>query len=261
VLFWNFLAAGVSTLVALMFWPKEAGTPFGFDRADARRIIRYGGFTVGLGVSAGLLAGADLIILGAIYTPEVVGVYGGAKRIYGVVSALISTAGLLVIPYVSRLNAEGRADETRALFEKAAAYIAAGLAAAVVVGWLLADPFYRYVMPAGYAASAPLFIILLTAAPFEGLYNITASVLYAMGSAGISVVISALGVVILAVALPLSAYYGGMLGAAWSQVAVTALVGVVMTWQAGRIVGAGLVSALGRLVQCIRGVFLLMSGR
>lgn len=250
----NFAAAGASSLLTLALWPRGVTNGATVIRGVARQMFGYGLYTVGLGVSASLLAGADLMILGAIYTPEVVGLYGGAKRIYAVVSALISSAVLLVIPYASKLAAEERSAEARELFEKSTVYMAAGLTAVVAVGWLLAGPFYRLMMPPAYGASAPLFRLLLLAAPFEGLFNVTGSILYGLGAAATAAVTSGVGLVVLALALPMGAYFFGTTGAAVAQVLATAFTGILMTIGAARATRATVGSTLDRLWRGIGGV-------
>ncbi len=242
-----FGCAVLSSLYAVVVWPKGISLALKLDIATLKQLLHYGLYTVGLGLSASLLAGADLIVLGAIYNAEIVGIYGGAKRVYSVVAALVSTVGLLVIPYASKLAAENRMAEVRSLFEKTVAYMAAGMTVAVGVGWLLAAPFYHYIMPSTYGNSVPLFRLLLLAAPFEALFYITAAILYGIGAASVTVVTSSLALGLLVVVLPASAYFFGATGAALSQVVVTAFAGIMMTWRAGQKVNAEFGTTFGRL--------------
>lgn len=248
-------AAALSSLSAVVVWPSETQIFSRIDRNTVRELFNYGFYSIGLGLSAGLLAGADLIILGAIYNSEIVGIYGGAKRIYMVVAALVSTAGLLVIPYASKLAAEKRLPEIRALFEKTVAYMATGMGLAVGAGWLLAEPFYRLILPAAYIESIPCFQLLLIAAPFEGLFYITTAILYGMGAAGITVMTSSMALGLLVVLLPTAAYFFGITGTAVAQVTVTAFVGVLMTARAGRKVGGEWGTTMERLSICFSCLF------
>ena len=249
-----FSSALLSSLLAVIVWPRGIRITLRLDRPALAELFRYGIYTLGLGFSSSLLAGADLILLGAIYNSEIVGIYGGAKRIYSVVAALVSTVGLLVIPYASKLAAENRMADVRALYEKTVAYMVAGMGMAIGVGWVLAAPFYRYVMPEAYEKSIPLFRILLIAAPFEGLFYITTAILYGIGAASVTVVTSSLALGLLALLLPTAAYFFGTTGTAIAQVALTAFVGILMTWRAGQKVNGEWRSTVGRLKTAINGI-------
>jgi len=249
-----FACAILSSLASILLWPLSGRFSFRIDRDSLRQLLNYGVTTVGLGLSSALLAGADLIVLGAIYNSEIVGIYGGAKRVYTVVSAMISTVGLLVIPYASRLAAEGRQEEIRSLFEKTVAYLAVGMAGVVGIGWLLATPFYHYVMPASYGDSVPLFRLLLLAAPFEGLFYLTTAILYGIGAASVTLVTSTMALGLLVVVLPTLAYFFGSTGAAVAQVSVTAFVGILMTWRAGQNVQGEWLSTVKRIPTALQSI-------
>jgi len=257
----NLFAAGASSLLALVLKPKSDSVTLRDIRSESGPLLRYGFYTLGIGVSANLLAGADILVIGAIYNPEIVGIYSGAKRIYAVASTLISTVGLLVMPYASRLTAEGRGNEMRALLEKSLAYVTLGLVGVTIVGWFSADRFYHIFLPESYAASAPLLKILLIAAPFEGIYNISGSILYGAGAATAVAATSALGLVALGALLPLGAYFYSLTGAATSQVIGACIVGLIMYLKASRQTGSTLSGITTRLLDGFKSGLRLISGK
>jgi len=243
----NLVSATASSFLSLVLKPSIKGVTLGDILAESKPLLRYGFYTLGIGVSANLLAGADVLVIGAIYNPETVGIYSGAKRIYAVASTMISTVGLLVMPYASRLAAEGRSSEMRALLEKSLAYVTLALVSVTIIGWFSADWFYRIFLPESYASSAPLLQILLIAAPFEGIYNISGSILYGAGAATAVAITSTLGLVALAILLPFGAYYFSLTGTATAQVIGACLVSLIMYRRAAQQTGATASSTLNRL--------------
>ncbi|MBM3329753.1 MAG: hypothetical protein FJY67_09840 [Calditrichaeota bacterium] len=222
---------------------------------EAKELLRYGVLTLGIGLSSSLVYGADLLLLGAIYNPAIVGVYGGAKNIYRVVSALTAAMGVLVMPYASRLAATGNRAELGALFEKATAYVVIGLGGFAMLMMLAAEPFFRLFMGASYLEAAPLLRIMMLAAPFEGLFNVTGTILYGIGAAGAVAAVSGVSLMVMAILLPAGVYFYAGYGAAIALAATLATAGLLM-FRRGRQEFDSPVSAIVRRLLQTAGHFL-----
>ncbi len=248
----NIIAAGASSLLALVFGFSGARLIGRFDVTALKRIVNYGFYTLPIGLSSSFIYGADTLVLGIIYNPAVVGVYGGAKKVYQVVSAITQAVGILVLPYVSRLSASERKDDIRALFEKVSIYIWLGLAVCALIGCLLAERLYMFLGP-DYSASASILMIMLIAAPFEGLFHATGNILYGIGEAKKVALVSTVSLVVLLLLLLPGAYFLGIKGAAGALTVSLLISGVWMFRVSGKYLDSGLKASLTRLMNNIRG--------
>lgn len=177
-------AATLSSLTGLALGPVGEIARARFSLGAAAEIARYGRRTLSAGIAGGFLQSADVLAIGAVFTPAEVAVYSGAKWVYRAVSALAQAGAMLVTPYAARLRAEGRVAELRELVEKSTAYVTTGLA--VFAGLLAAGAgvFYRLPPLEAYTSSAPVLRLLAVAAPAEGLFQCAGGILYGMGAAG-----------------------------------------------------------------------------
>jgi len=217
-----------------------------------RQLVSYGTYTLGIGLTGIMIYGADVLVIGAIYTPVEVGIYNGAKAVYRVVSLLTQAAGLLVMPYAAQLHSEGRRADLRELFEKGVGYLFAGLAAVAVVGWIVAGRFYALLLGDAYLGSAALLRIMLIAAPFEGLFNLSSTILYGVGQAAAVALVSVGCLAALMVLLLPGAYLLGGSGAAGALAITLISAGIVMFRRSSQHFGSGPGQVLQRLSSNLR---------
>jgi len=247
ILYINFLAALVSSLVALITGSGVKTIFMSVKWRDIKQILQYGYWTLKIGLFSSLLSGADSLILGAIYNPAIVGVYSGAKKVYQVVSAFTAAIGVLVMPYASRLASDGRVPEVRALYEKAVGYTTVGLVSFALFMGLAADYFFAIFMGQNYQGSAPLLRLMMLGAPFEGLFVTAGTLLYGIGAANAAAVVSGYGLLILCILLPLGAYFGAGFGAAGAVGLTLAIAGIWMFRRASTIIDSSLGAIAARI--------------
>ena len=241
----NIFAALASSVMSIILGYRWIIRLRGFDLESAREIMKYGFYTLPIGLSASIAASADVLILGAIYTPAVVGVYSGAKRVYQVLSALTQAAGLLILPYVSRLSVADRRDEIRALFEKTTIYIWLALAVLAGILWMFADNLYAFIGK-DYAGAASILMILLIAAPFEGVYYISSHILYGVGQARKVALVAVGSLFILLLFLMFGTYFFALHGTAVALCLGLIFAGIWMYLVTGKEYDSGLMPSLKR---------------
>ena len=246
------VAAALSSLTALLLGAGGIRGIMRWDGEAIRTIARYGVKTLPTGVAGSLLSSADVLIIGAVWTPVEAAVYNGAKAVYRVTAAATQAAGLLVTPYAARLTAEKNLAGVKELFEKSAGYIFAGLALATAVGWVAADFFYAHFLGGAYRESAMLLKVLLLGAPLDGIYNVTGGILYGMGRAGVVSLVSvgAAGVFIAGV-FPMTMIWGPM-GCSAAVVSAAVVGGGAMFAVAARLLGTGVKGVVKRLAAVAR---------
>ncbi len=223
----NLVAATASSVAVLLigfggvqFWRR-------LDIPEIKRQLRYGFITLWIGLAGSLGFGADILLLAGFYTPREVAIYNGAKAVYRLFSAFAQAVGMLVMPFASRLVSQNRTDELRSLYEKTTGYMTVGFLGLVVCGWLVTDLIYQVILGGAYIESAPIFRLLIFAAPFEGLYLTTGNFLYGIGAAAKVAVISGIGVVAwLAAAIP-GIYLADVIGGTAGLVLAMVVLGLI----------------------------------
>ncbi|MDP8237848.1 MAG: oligosaccharide flippase family protein [Candidatus Hatepunaea meridiana] len=254
----HIIAASASSLLSIMLGFGGAKLIGRIDIEAIKKLFNYGLLTLPIGFANIVIYGADVLILGAIYTPAVVGVYNGAKKVYQVISNITQAVGILVLPYASRLSSSGRKDELKALFEKTTVYIWIGLFGISIIGWLFADVLYSFLGEA-YIGSALLLSIMLFAAPFEGIFYTAGNILYGIGEAKRVAKVSTYGMIILMIILLPSVYFFDGVGAAGALCVGLIVLGGGMFRVCGNYVDSGLMASIHRLRKNIGN--LLQTGR
>ncbi|MFN3821363.1 MAG: lipopolysaccharide biosynthesis protein [bacterium] len=177
----NIVCAIASSLWALGNVGISFPWRFTLDIRIINRIIGYGFSTLGLGLVGILLYTVDTAILGAIYHPEIVGIYSGGRSVYRVISLSITGLGTMVLPYASKLHSEGRTDELRALYEKVVGYLFVVLTIFALLLILFSESIFLFLFGERYIASASVLQILCIGAPLEGIFTISSLLLYGAG--------------------------------------------------------------------------------
>lgn len=245
----NLVAASASSIAALMLGFNGANLWGRINFPDIKRQLRYGLITLWIGLAGSLGFGADVLLLAGFYTPREVAVYNGAKAVYRLFSAVTQAVGMLVMPFASRLASQDRIGELRNLYEKTIGYIAVGFAAMVAGGWLVTDLIYKLILGGAYIDSAPIFRLLIFAAPFEGIYLITGNILYGIGAASTVALVSGIGVAVwLAAAIP-GIYIAGVMGGTAGLVLAMVVLGMVSLRIASSRFKTGTKPIIRRLIQ------------
>ncbi len=227
----HLLAGAGSSLLAIIFGFNKARLIGKVFIEDIIELLKYGYYTIGIGLSTFLINGnVDILLIGAVYNPVQVAYYNTAKRAYQMISSISQAIAMVVMPYSSKLSAQKMIGELRGLFEKSVGYITALLTAIVVAGYILAGVAFSFVFEGKYDASTPMFRIMLLGAPFEAIYIITGNILYGSGAAATVAVISIKALVLwIAVSAP-GIYFLAGSGAA-AGLAVTMIFMGVMVYR------------------------------
>ena len=232
----NIIAAGSASILSLIFGFDEARLWRMIKLKEIVDLLRYGWKTLGIGLSAFLINGMDILVIGAVYTPIEVAIYTGAKKVYQMISALTQAASLIIMPYASRLASEMRHSELRVAYEKVIGYFCSASIVIVLIGWAIAGMVYPPLLDGEYTGSTPIFRLMLLGAPFEIVFTLAGNFLYGTGAVGMVASISLLGLglwLILAFVLIKLFAFGG-LGAAGALVSVMIFTGIFMHLKAAR---------------------------
>ena len=243
----NLVAASASSLAALLVGFKGVKLWNRINFPEIKRQLQYGFITLWIGLAGSLGFGADVLLLAGFYTPREVAIYNGAKAVYRLFSAVTQAVGMLVMPFASRLASQGRTGELKNLYEKTIGYVAVGFAAMVAGAWLVSDLIYKWIIGGAYIDSAPIFRLLICAAPFEGIYLITGNILYGIGAASTVALVSGIGVAVwLAAAIP-GIYLAEVMGGTAGLVLAMAVLGIISFWIAARRFNTGPKQIIKRL--------------
>lgn len=107
---------------------------------------------------------ADVLLLGLIAGPAVTGLYAGASSVVRVLTKLVQGYWRALYPTLSRLHGADAPAFDR-LRRRALRLALAATAAAALLGSLLAAPLFPRLFGPQFAASAPIFAILVWSAP------------------------------------------------------------------------------------------------
>ncbi|MFC2150211.1 lipopolysaccharide biosynthesis protein [Calditrichota bacterium] len=246
----NVLAAGGSSVMALIFGTGGIKLLSAFSSTSVKELLRYGLKTVPIGFARAMMEAADAWVLGVFYNPSVVGIYGGARRVYQVLYAVTQSVGMLAIPAASKYSSEGKVDEVRSLFEKGSVYLFLAVSGFATILFFLAEPLYQW-MGDKYAGSLPLLRILLIGAPFDGLFTLVGGLIYGVGAALAVSYVSLAGLGLLIILLVPGVYFFSSTGAAIALVLTMVFSGVMMFYRAAIRFDSGLTPALKRFVAMV----------
>jgi len=156
------LAAGTGSLLAVGFaWWALAGRPV---RVQASRLVAFGrgSFATGLGTTVG--QHADVLLAGALMQPSAVASYQVAKLFFRGFNVLAQAINQVIMPLVSKLQAERRMRDLRILYEKSVCFLHLGVVPLLVLLLWLAPQIYSLFYGGRYVESIPVFRILVVSA-------------------------------------------------------------------------------------------------
>ena len=236
--------AAVGSLLAVAVTHRSlAARP---TRLEAERIVAFGRFSLGSGLGATLGQQADTLLAGALMDARGVASYQVAKLFFRVFNMLAQAISQVLMPLVSRLTAAGRQREVRVLFEKSVCFLHLALLPILAALIVLAPQLYRLFFGDRYAASIPVFRILVASAATLPFASVGSPFLVGLGRVRSLVWITWLGTGLgVGLALLWIPRYGPT-GAALA-VLVAAVAGMVArTWVLQRVLGFALVEVVAR---------------
>jgi O-antigen/teichoic acid export membrane protein len=156
------VAAAVGTIVALAATRRETLVPV--DRVAARRILAFGQSFLGSGIGATLTQQADAFVAGRLLDPGGVAAYGAARMLFRAFNMIAQAINQVMMPAVSRLHATGRHHDLRVLFEKSVCFLTLALVPLCGLLIVATGPLLDLLFHGRYAASVPVFQILVAGA-------------------------------------------------------------------------------------------------
>jgi O-antigen/teichoic acid export membrane protein len=182
---------------------------------------------VGLaGVFGTVLFRVDTAILAWFETPDVVGNYGAAYRLFEAAFFLSWAVGTAVYPVFSRLTPTSD-PPVRAVFDRGLKLVLALMLPLAVGGVILGRPLVELVYGTGYDQADDALIILSPAIAFNGLAHVAALLLVSQNRqlvlAVVQGAVAALNVAANFVLIPWLSLKGAALGALGSQLVLTLL--------------------------------------
>ena len=201
------------------------------------RAIAVDSWPLGIGTALGaVLARADAILLSALATASVVGLYGAAYRVMESTFFVSWAVGMAVYPVLSRLGPATNPTIGRA-FALASRVAYAGLLPLGAVLALFSDSIVDALFGPGFAAAAAPLRWLGVVAAFYGLGAMST---YALVAQGLRRTVAAVALAVVAVNLTLNLLLIPRFGASGAAVAMAcAQIGftAISTWLAGSAVG------------------------
>jgi O-antigen/teichoic acid export membrane protein len=131
-----------------------------FSIATLQRIVSFGKFTLGTGVSNEISERADIILIGLFLNPVAVAVYTVAKILWRFFSIFRQVVALLVLPGVSRLFAKKRTADISSVYEKTIAFSYLLLVPFGIAMVVLANPIIAIIYGERYLDSIPVLRVL-----------------------------------------------------------------------------------------------------
>ena len=139
------------------------------DREERLRFVSYWGWAVGLSVVAVAFTDVDRYFLSQVISLEMLALFHIAARVTRLSNRLLGVPNFAFQPEVTRLEAEGRAEQTLVgirVFMKFSAAVTVFAAASLIA---FAGEILTAVASAGYTRAAPLLVLLALAMPLSAL--------------------------------------------------------------------------------------------
>lgn len=140
----------------------------------------------------------DVFILGKFFTdPNVIANYKAAILIPQTFSLISNAIGLIVGPYFSKLEHEGKIDEVKKLWNKSIIISTILLSILFVFSFFLAKPLIRILCGEQYVEIVPLMRLFLISSLINNAFRYTtANAMTAMGAVKYNIIISLIGLAI-----------------------------------------------------------------
>lgn len=196
--------------------------------ADMKRAYREGREIFLSLLASNLYTTSDIVILGVLTNPTVVGYYSGADKLITCIKQTVSAVNSAVYPYVSRVMRESPGKAFRFLRRQLYIYtvcgVIGGAALYVLAPWgvpfLLGERYIHSIGPLQVMAFVPLVVAMSNVLGYETMLPLGMEKIY-------SRVLIAASILNLSIIYPLISW-GGAEGTAWAMLVTETFVTVVM---------------------------------
>jgi O-antigen/teichoic acid export membrane protein len=178
------LLAGLACAIAA----RAAGVPWRLrprsaTRSSARDFLGLAGYISLTEAASAAVYVIARTLLGAIRSPEAVGLLEGPIRAHNLIRALNGAVTVSVLPTVTRLHGDGDERRLRELLVRGCRYALAGIVPLAVVGMALAGPILGAWLGEPFDQGATAMAILLGHWVLNGIAGVAAATLIATGHA------------------------------------------------------------------------------
>jgi O-antigen/teichoic acid export membrane protein len=140
--------------------PQVHFSPSLIDKATSRLLLSYSRISFAVSIGWLIMFNTDSFLLGLITSSAAAGIYNPGAQLMLSFRNLVNAIGIPLIPAVSHLEAEDRAEQIRQIYRKGVkygSYLSFALAGGVIV---FANPFVRIWLAPEFFPSAKVMIIL-----------------------------------------------------------------------------------------------------
>lgn len=234
-----------SSLMGLWLVRRDLRPGFRFHRGLMKRMFAFGKYTFGTVATSCTYQYADIYVVGLFLNMEAVGLLATVKIGRHGFELYRQAMTLVAFPAFSRLDAENRPSDLKALYEKGIYYSTILLLAMVLVLLLGADLLFDVILKK-YSDGAPLLRLLALGGLFIGWQIIGESLLYGIGKPRAPFVLRVITAVLnLALNIVLIQTLG-VAGAIWASLISGATVAIAITIFVHREIGVSLGGILSR---------------
>jgi O-antigen/teichoic acid export membrane protein len=110
------ISAGISAVFSFLVSPRGLFAP-SVSMIEVRRLLDYGKYTLGSGISGAIFTRMDIVLLSAFRGPLEVATYGVSKVFTRLFDVYTHTGNLVLFPFLSRLWGENRRADIRRLYK------------------------------------------------------------------------------------------------------------------------------------------------
>lgn len=217
-LVWSRLAGLATTTLILMIVVKERFAP-GFDRSEARRLIKFGVPLAGASLLVFVVMNVDFVIVGRILGTESLGFYSLAFNIASwPVAALSAPARSVSVAWLSNLRDNGH-DPGYGFAKLLGPLMLITIPACVLLS-LVAEPFISFAYGAKWLPAALPLLVLAPLGILRVALEVCYDTLVSSGDTRRILLVHVSWLVLLVPALVLGAHLGGLVGVAVAQIVV-----------------------------------------
>jgi PST family polysaccharide transporter len=219
---WSRLAGQLVAAVLIQVVAPKRYRP-GFDRREARRLLRFGAPLAGANLAGFGLANVDFVAIGRLAGPVSLGYYNLAYAISGWPSSIFTTIlNSITLPAIARIT--GGVEELRRHVGAALAAVSAGALPVTAVCAVMAGPMIEEVYGARWAPAAPILAVVAVFGAIRVYVSLFSDVLVAVDRTRRLFHLQLLWLVVLVPTMFLAVHVGGGVGAAVAHVSVAILV-------------------------------------
>ena len=169
---------GVSTTLIIVYHLEGPFSPVAFDRAEARRLLGYGGWISVTNIAIPIVTSVDQVLIGSMLGVSQVPYYSVPIGLVARMAAIPAALGRAFFPRMSSLTR----DAAYGLGRRALSAVGYGFGAVCAPAIMLVPTFLRYWMGADFEAhSGPVAQILLVGAWMSGLSFMAFTLLQGQG--------------------------------------------------------------------------------